>query len=193
LREGDAMPGRDTAMAGGGLRAQAVLLARRAGEFLQRSNGPQAAVLELGGWDTHANQAAPQGALVNNLRLLDASIATLREVLSAHAQTWSRTLIVVVTEFGREVAVNGTMGTDHGTGGAAFVLGGAVHGGRVIADWPGLAPRDRFEGRDLRTTTDLRALFKAVLQDHLRIARAAVDGEVFPGASAVKPLELLRG
>lgn len=193
LRDGGDMPERDAAMAGGGLRAQAVLLARRAGEFLQRPNGPQAAVLELGGWDTHANQAAPQGALVNNLRLLDASIATLREVLSAQAQTWSRTLIAVVTEFGREVSVNGTMGTDHGTGGAAFVLGGAVRGGRVITDWPGLAPKDRFEGRDLRTTTDLRALFKAVLQDHLLIARAAIDGEVFPGTNGVKPLELLRG
>jgi uncharacterized protein (DUF1501 family) len=99
----------------------------------------------------------------------------------------------VVTEFGREVSVNGTMGTDHGTGGAAFVLGGAVRGGRVITDWPGLAPKDRFEGRDLRTTTDLRALFKAVLQDHLLIARTAIDGEVFPGTNGVKPLELLRG
>jgi len=191
LRDGGDMPERDNAVAGG-LRAQALLLARRAGEFLQRPNGPQAAVLELGGWDTHANQAAPQGALVNNLRLLDGTVATLREVLSAPPQRWSRTVVAVVTEFGREVAVNGTQGTDHGTGGAAFVLGGAVRGGRVIADWPGLAPRDRFEGRDLRTTTDLRALFKTVLHDHLRLARAVIDREIFPDAGGLRPLDLLR-
>ncbi|MFO1220928.1 MAG: DUF1501 domain-containing protein [Burkholderiaceae bacterium] len=193
LREGGDMPGREGAMAGGGLRAQAQLLARRAGEFLQRPGGAQAAVLELSGWDTHANQALPQGPLTNNLRLLDASIATLREVLSAAPETWSRTVVVIVTEFGREVAVNGTLGTDHGSGGAAFVLGGAVRGGRVIADWPGLAPKERYEGRDLRITTDLRAVFKTVLHDHLRVSRAALDAEVFPGAEGVKPLELLRG
>jgi uncharacterized protein (DUF1501 family) len=67
-----------------------------------------------------------------------------------------------------------------------------VRGGRVIADWPGLAPKDRFEGRDLRTTTDLRALFKTVLLDHLRVSRTAIDASVLPGASAVRPLDLLR-
>ena len=196
LREGgDAMPGRDeSAMATpGGARAQAVLLARRAGEFLLRPGGPQAAVLELGGWDTHANQAAPNGALANNLRLLDASIAALRDTLSAQPSRWRRTVVVVVTEFGREVAINGTQGTDHGTGGAAFVLGGAVQGGRVWADWPGLAPKERFEGRDLRTTTDVRALLKGVLHDHLAVSRRTLDEVVFPGSAAVKPLELLRG
>jgi len=84
------------------------------------------------------------------------------------------------------------MGTDHGTGGAAFVLGGAVRGGRVIADWPGLAPKDRFEGRDLRATTDLRALLKGVLHDHLHVARSALDASVLPGATKVPTLELLR-
>ena len=107
--------------------------------------------------------------------------------------TWARTVVLVVTEFGREVAVNGTQGTDHGTGGAAFVLGGAVRGGRVIADWPGLAPKERFEGRDLRITTDLRAVFKSVLHDHLRVARRTIDDTVLPGTSALKPLELLKG
>lgn len=194
LREGDGMPERDAGgMAMAGQRGQARLLARRAGEFLLRAGGPQAAVLELGGWDTHANQAAPQGALANNLRLLDASIAALRDTLSGAGDAWSRTVVVVVTEFGREVAVNGTLGTDHGTGGVAFVLGGAVDGGRVIADWPGLAPKDRFEGRDLRITTDLRAVLKGVLHDHLRVARATLDQDVFPGSAAVPPLQLLRG
>ena len=69
----------------------------------------------------------------------------------------------------------------------------AVRGGRVIADWPGLAQKDRFEGRDLQTTTDLRALFKTVLADHLRVARSAIDTTVLPSATAVRPLDLLRG
>jgi uncharacterized protein (DUF1501 family) len=179
-------------MGGGGPRAQAVMLARRAGEFLSQPDGPQAAVLEIGGWDSHANQAQPQGALSNNLKLLDATLAALRDALQGAQPAWPRTIVLVVTEFGREVAVNGTQGTDHGSGGAAFALGGAVRGGRVLADWPGLAPKDRFEGRDLRTTADLRALFKAVLHDHLRIARASIDTSVLPGASGVRPLDLLR-
>jgi uncharacterized protein (DUF1501 family) len=180
------------AMGGGGPRAQAVMLARHAGEFLSQPDGPQAAVLEIGGWDSHANQAQPQGALSNNLKLLDATLAALRDALQGAQPAWPRTIVLVVTEFGREVAVNGTQGTDHGSGGAAFALGGAVRGGRVLADWPGLAPKDRFEGRDLRTTADLRALFKAVLHDHLRIARASIDTSVLPGASGVRPLDLLR-
>src|SRR5205814_7524931 len=130
----------------------ATLLAQRAAEFLSQPSGPQAAVLELGGWDTHANQSAPNGALTNNLRTLDAGLAALRDGLVAGG-AWKRSVVVVATEFGREVAINGTQGTDHGSGGAAFVLGGAVKGGRVVGDWPGLARRDRFEGRDLRTTT----------------------------------------
>ena len=176
----------------GGPRAQALALARRAGEFLAAVDGPQAAVLELGGWDSHANQALPQGALTNNLKLLDAMVASLRDSLQASPGTWERTVVLVITEFGREVAVNGTQGTDHGTGGAAFVWGGAVRGGRVIADWPGLATKDRFEGRDLRITTDLRAVFKSVLHDHLRVARRTIDETVLPGTSALKPLDLLK-
>lgn len=192
LRSDSAMVEAGASMASpGGGRAQAVALARRAGEFLSAADGPQAAVLELGGWDSHANQALPQGALTNNLKLLDAMLASLRDALQS-GQAWSRTVVLVVTEFGREVAVNGTQGTDHGTGGVAFALGGAVRGGRVIADWPGLAPKDRFEGRDLRITTDLRALLRSVLHDHLRVTRSALDGSVLPGTSALKTLDLLK-
>jgi len=176
----------------GGARAQVLALARRAGEFLSQADGPQAAVLEIGGWDSHANQALPQGALSNNLKLLDATLATLRESLHGVRPAWARTVVLVVTEFGREVAMNGTQGTDHGTGGVAFVLGGPVRGGRVIADWPGLAAKDRFEGRDLRITTDLRAVLKTVLHDHLHVARGALDTQVLPGTAALRPLELLR-
>jgi len=169
-----------------------VVLARRAAEFIAQPNGPQAAVLELGGWDTHANQANPNGALANSLGQLDAGLAALRAGLLA-SDTWARTVVVVASEFGREVAVNGTLGTDHGTGGVAFVLGGAVRGGRVVADWPGLARSNRFEGRDLKATTDLRSLLKGVLGDHLQVASRTLESEVFPSSRAVKPLNLLRG
>jgi uncharacterized protein (DUF1501 family) len=169
---------------GGGRRA-AITLAGKAAEFLQR--GATVAVLEMGGWDSHANQGAPNGATSNNLRTLDAAMEALRSGLLPGG-TWGRTVVVVATEFGREVAVNGTLGTDHGTGGAAFVLGGAVRGGRVLADWPGLAKAQRFEGRDLRVTTDLRAVFRTVLGEHLRVPRAALDGEVLPGSAALPAL-----
>ncbi len=167
-------------------------LAQRAAEFLGERNGPQVAVLELGGWDTHANQANPNGALAGGLRVLDGGLATLRAGLLASGM-WERTVVVVASEFGREVAINGTLGTDHGTGGTAFVLGGAVRGGRVVADWPGLARAQRFEGRDLRITTDLRAVLKGVLGEHLQIASKRLDAEVFPDSAGVKPLQLLRG
>ena len=171
-------------------RAAAVGLARKAAEFLQR--GSQVAVLEMGGWDSHTNQAQPQGPLSNNLRVLDAALAALREGL-VPGDTWGRTVVLVATEFGREVAVNGTLGTDHGSGGTAFVLGGAVKGGRVLADWPGLAAKDRFEGRDLRVTTDIRSALRGILADHLHVSRAALDGLVLPGSSGLKALELVRG
>ena len=186
----------DTALMGGmgensGLRGGGfTLLAQRAAEFLSQPTGPQAAVLELGGWDTHANQSAPNGALTNNLRNLDTGLAALRDGLVA-GKVWQRSVVVVATEFGREVAINGTQGTDHGTGGVAFVLGGAVKGGRVWADWPGLAKRDRFEGRDLRTTTDLRAVLKGLLSDHLQVANRSLSVDVFPGSDAVRATSML--
>lgn len=167
-----------------------VVLAQRAAEFLAQPNGPRAAVLELGGWDSHANEVLPSGPTANNLRQLDTGLAALRDGLHAGG-AWRDTVVVVATEFGREVAINGTQGTDHGSGGAAFVLGGAVKGGRVIADWPGLAKAQRFEGRDLRTTTDLRAVLKGLLADHLHVSARSLDADVFPGSSGIRPLTLL--
>jgi uncharacterized protein (DUF1501 family) len=189
----NAMPGEmvTDGMKGGARSGNFVQLATRAAEFLAAPNGPQAAVLEVSGWDTHANQANPNGALANGLRQLDAGLAALRDGLLPSG-TWGRTVVVVATEFGREVAVNGTLGTDHGTGAAAFVLGGAVQGGRVLADWPGLAKRDRNEGRDLKITTDLRAVLKSLLSDHLQVATQALNGEVFPGSASLKPVALLK-
>jgi uncharacterized protein (DUF1501 family) len=172
----------------GGARSQAVTLARKAGEFLAAERGPRLAVIELGGWDTHANQMGANAALANNLRTLDDALDALRASLGA---AWSRSVVLVATEFGREVAANGTLGSDHGTGGAAFVLGGAVKGGRVIADWPGLAKADRFEGRDLRVTTDLRAVMKGLLVDHLRLPPQVVESDVLPGAATAETVSLM--
>ena len=163
----------------------AVQLARRAAEFLALPAGPQAAVLEMGGWDTHANQAAPQGALAANLRRLDEALGALCEGLRSAPGLWDRSVVLVMTEFGREVAINGTQGTDHGSGGAAFVLGGRVRGGCVLADWPGLAPPQRFEGRDVRITTDLRSVWKTMLAQHLRVADGAIARDVLPGSAAL--------
>jgi len=182
----------DMSSGGGARGANFGLLAQRAAEFLLQSGGPQAVVLELGGWDTHANQTNPNGPLTGNLRQLDAGLAALREAL-VKGDAWQRTVVVVASEFGREVAINGTQGSDHGSAGAAFVLGGAVHGARVVTDWPGLARKDRFEGRDLRTTTDLRAVLKGLLADHLKLAAVPLNTSVFPGSAAVKSLALLRG
>jgi uncharacterized protein (DUF1501 family) len=185
------LPDDGGAMAANGVRPGAFpALARRAAEFLAQAHGPQAAVLEIGGWDTHANQVNPNGPLANGLRQLDAGLAALRGGLAAGG-AWNRTVVVVASEFGRTVAINGTQGTDHGTGGVAFVLGGAVRGG-VATDWPGLARSQRYEGRDLKTTTDLRAVLKGVLGDHLKVATRSLDNDVFPGSEKIKPLSLLR-
>lgn len=191
LRAEPGMAANPQAMGGaGGGRGAALTLARKAADFLQR--GSQVAVMELGGWDSHANQAAPNGALSNNLRLLDSTLAALHQGLQ-EGGTWGRTVVLVASEFGREVAINGTQGTDHGTGGAALLLGGAVKGGRVLADWPGLARKDRFEGRDLRVTTDLRQVLRPILEQHLHVPRQALDSVVLPGSAELRSLDVLRG
>ncbi len=157
-----------------------------AGRFLSAPDGPRIAVLETGGWDTHANQGAAQGVLATRLRFLDQGIAALKRELG---DVWQETVVVVATEFGRTVAVNGTRGTDHGTAGCAFVAGGAVQGGRIIADWPGLGSRDLHDERDLQPTLDLRSAFKGVLSDHFDATREELDRHIFPGSDEVAPLE----
>ncbi|MES1200044.1 MAG: DUF1501 domain-containing protein [Pseudomonadota bacterium] len=99
---------------------------------------------------------------------------------------WSDTVVVIATEFGRTAAVNGNNGADHGTGAAAFIVGGGVAGGRVLADWPGLSQSALLDQRDLKPTTDLRGVLKGVLSDHLRVADAALDSAVFPDSGSVR-------
>jgi uncharacterized protein (DUF1501 family) len=183
------MDGREGARGMGGGGAQAVVaLAKAAGEFLAKRDGPRVASIDFGGWDSHVNQIGEYSPLTRNLRLLDRSVAALKEALGP---AWKHTAVLVVTEFGRTVAPNGSNGTDHGTAGAAFALGGAVRGGRVIADWPGLGERALHEGRDLRPTLDMRALFKAALIAQLSLAEATLETQVFPGSAAVRPLDNL--
>ncbi len=145
--------------------------------FLKRPDGPRVAVFDTTGWDTHANEGGAQGQLAGRLRALDAGLNTLKESLGP---VWKHTVVLVATEFGRTAAVNGTHGTDHGTGAAAFLLGGAVRGGRVLADWPGLAPAALYAGRDLKPTADLRSVMKSLLRDHLQVPQPYIDAQVFP-------------
>lgn len=161
-------------------------MAQATARFLNAEDGPRIAVLEAGGWDTHANQGTTTGALANRLEGLDGGLRTLRDELG---DTWSKTIVAVVTEFGRTVAVNGTRGTDHGTASAAILLGGAVNGGRVIADWPGLGKSDLYQGRDLQPTTDMRSLFKGVLGDHFELPDTLLNKAVFPDSAAAPALK----
>ncbi|HUO81159.1 MAG TPA: DUF1501 domain-containing protein [Steroidobacteraceae bacterium] len=171
-------------MARAGNAARLKAIAETAGRMLAAEGGPRVAVMDAGGWDTHAGEGAADGQLAGRLRTLDQGLAALRTGL---ADAWARSVVLVCTEFGRTVETNGTRGTDHGTGAAALLVGGALAGGRVLADWPGLAPRHRHEGRDLKPTTDLRAVAKGLLADHLRVPAPAL-GAVFPGAERLAPL-----
>ncbi|MDF3019666.1 MAG: hypothetical protein K0Q92_969 [Steroidobacteraceae bacterium] len=165
--------------------------ARAAAGFLKRDDGPRVAMFDTSGWDTHANQGGDIGQLAMRLRGLDAALESLKDSLGP---VWRKTVVLVATEFGRTAAVNGTRGTDHGTGAAAFLLGGAVNGGRVIADWPGLSRANLLESRDLKPTRDLRSVIKGVLGDHLGVSSAALESTVFPDSASAKPLAgLVRG
>lgn len=155
----------------------------KAAAFLSSPDGARIAVTDADGWDTHANQGLDTGTLANRLRALDSGLGALRDGLGAH---WKNTVVAVVTEFGRTVRPNGTRGTDHGTGAAALLLGGAVSGGRVIADWPGLRDGDLYQGRDLAPTRDLRGVFKSVLVAHMGMDEAGVAARVFPGSRAAR-------
>jgi uncharacterized protein (DUF1501 family) len=160
-------------------------LAKMAANIIAAQDGPRIAVMEVGGWDTHQGQGTTQGVLAFLLDNLDKGVKAIKDTLGP---TWDRTTILFFTEFGRTVAPNGSNGTDHGTASVAFVAGGAVNGGRVLGNWPGLKPGALYEGRDLAPTTDLRAVFKGVLADHMRLSHAQVDG-VFPDSGAIAPLQ----
>jgi len=160
--------------------------ARMAAAIMRSDVGPEVAVLEATGWDTHANQGAAKGVLAQRLRGLDAALRALGNDLGP---LWGQTVVLVVTEFGRTAAMNGTRGTDHGTGGCAFLVGGAVRGGRVISDWPGLSTASLLDNRDLKPTLDLRSVFKGVLDEHLRIDAKTLAARVFPDSTQARALD----
>ena len=156
-----------------------------AARLLAPAEGARIAMIETGGWDTHSAQ---RSRLASQLTGLDAMLAALRQGLGA---AWSDTLVLVATEFGRTVALNGTGGTDHGTGAAAMLFGGTVRGGRVLADWPGLAPAALYEGRDLKPTMALDAVIAGALAGHFALDPARVGRALFPGLGETRPVPQL--
>ena len=158
------------------------LTARAAADLLARPDGPRVAVIESQGWDTHFDQARRLAALFADLA---GALTTLRDGLGP---AWGQTAVLVVSEFGRTAAENGSRGTDHGTGGVALLAGGAVRGGRVLGDWPGLAQRDLYEGRDLHAANAYEDLFAAALVDHLGLAPDVVERSVLPSSRAGRRL-----
>jgi uncharacterized protein (DUF1501 family) len=166
------------------VRAYFAEAAGTAARFLARPDGPRVGAMGFVGWDTHINEGAASGQLANLLGALDGALAAIETNMG---QAWRETAVAVITEFGRTARINGTAGTDHGTGTVAFLAGGAINGGRVIADWPGLKTTQLFEARDLRPTTDLRAVLKGLLRDHLRVEERLLADSVFPGSADIAP------
>lgn len=154
-------------------------LAEKCGTILTNNPNASCAMLEMGGWDTHNSQV---NRLNRQFTELDNGILALKNALGS---TWKDTVVIVTTEFGRTVAVNGTKGTDHGTGAAMFIVGGAVDGGKVLGQWPGLAAESLYENRDLMPTTDVRSWIAAVLQQHLQINHDKIL-TIFPSVESAK-------
>jgi uncharacterized protein (DUF1501 family) len=162
--------------------AQYVPQLQAAGKFLAQPDGPELAVVSLEGWDTHAGQ---NNALQQRFAALDNGMRALKETLG---ETWKKTALVAISEFGRTVRVNGAQGTDHGTGGLAILAGGAVKGGRMLGDWPTLKSAALYENRDLMPAVDARAVFKGLLRDQLGWAANDLDGAVFPDSANAKAM-----
>ncbi len=165
-----------------GARQDPASLGKLAAGFLSRDDGPRIAMIETGGWDTHSAQNA---RLANQLKALDTMLAALRDGMG---QLWSKTTVVVATEFGRTAAANGTGGTDHGTGSVAMIIGGSVAGGRVLTDWPGLKPADLYEARDLKPTASLDALIAGVAGESLGLDPQRTAASLFGQTGTMRPV-----
>jgi uncharacterized protein (DUF1501 family) len=172
------------------VRAYFAEAAGTAAKLMARAEGPRVGALAFNGWDTHIDEGAVGGRLGNLLGALDGAIAAIE---TGMGPAWNETVVVLVTEFGRTAHINGDNGTDHGTGTVALLAGGALKGGRVVTDWPGLKEASLFEKRDLKATTDLRAVLKGVLKDHLRIEDKALANAIFPDSPGVAPMAGLFG
>ena len=168
------------------VRAYFAEAAGTAAKFLSRPDGPRVGALAFDGWDTHVNEGAAKGRLADLLGALDGAVAAVETNMG---EAWRDTVVALVTEFGRTARINGNEGTDHGTATVALFAGGALKGGRVLADWPGLKEADLHEKRDLKPTTDLRSVLKGMLREHLRVADHALETSVFPDSAAATPIE----
>lgn len=162
-----------------------VLSATAAADLLSRPTGPRLAVMEMQGWDTHHGQIFRLNKLLNELAN---GIITLKSGLGSK---WKKTAIVVVSEFGRTAAENGSAGTDHGVGGLAMLAGGSIKGGNIGGIWPGLGKASLYEGRDVTPTTDYESIFKSVLIQHLGLKQSIIEDTIFPASSASLPMENL--
>ncbi|WP_337270074.1 DUF1501 domain-containing protein [Oryzifoliimicrobium ureilyticus] len=158
-------------------------MARGAARLLAQEDGPRVAALAFEGWDTHAQEVERLSKLLGGL---DNAFAAFQQELGP---AWKDTVVLVATEFGRTARINGTEGTDHGTGTTAFLAGGAVRGGRVITDWPGLKENQLQDKRDLAATTDLRSVIKGIAVDLLGADAGPLAGAVFPGSEKVAPMK----
>ena len=172
------------------VRAYVAEVAGAAAHFLAKPDGPRVGAAGFVGWDTHINEGAASGQLANLLGALDGALAAIETNMG---EAWRETVVAVITEFGRTARINGTDGTDHGTGTIAFLAGGALRGGRMVADWPGLKVTQLHEGRDLKPTTDLRAVLKGLLRDHLRVEERVLSSTVFPDSAEIVPTAGLVG
>lgn len=168
-----------------GVRMYFAEAAGAAAKFMARPDGPRVGALAFDGWDTHAQEGAAHGRLSALLGALDGAVAAIE---TGMGPAWKDTAVAIVTEFGRTARINGTEGTDHGTATVALLAGGALKGGRVIADWPGVSEAALYQNRDLKPTTDLRAVLKGILRDHLRADETVLGRDVFPGSEKVRPL-----
>jgi uncharacterized protein (DUF1501 family) len=154
-------------------------------QLIKSNVGVEVAFAELGGWDTHANQGSSRGRLANDLRSFGDGLAALYRDLGDQMRN---IVILTMTEFGRAIRQNGSGGTDHGHASCLFVAGGPVKGGKVYGRWPGLAPEQLHEGRDLALTTDFRNVFSEILVKHMGTKNAA---RIFPNFNPTVDLKIL--
>ncbi|MAC77714.1 MAG: twin-arginine translocation pathway signal [Rhodobacteraceae bacterium] len=154
--------------------AQHVKIAEFVGNRLREDT--RVAAFSMIGWDTHGKQARN---LTRSLSRFAETLISLRDTCGP--DVWSRTAVVAMTEFGRTVRLNGTEGTDHGTGGTMVLAGGAIRGGRVLGTWPGLSEADLFKRRDLTPTSDVRAPAAWILRAATGLDRTTLEQVVFPG------------
>ncbi|MEA5497799.1 DUF1501 domain-containing protein [Limnoraphis robusta] len=159
---------------------------RQLASLMVRDPSIQLAFMDVGGWDTHANQGSSQGQLANRLKNLGEGLVTLVDRLG---EIYADTTILVLSEFGRTVAENGNQGTDHGRGNVMWIFGGSLRGGQVYGQWPGLSKSERYEGRDLAITTDFRSVVSTVLLSQFGVKENQVSG-IFPGYQPKQTLSL---